>query len=114
LAGARGVALYEGLRRAGILREEPDAPALTRKGRAFLAEWNIDADALAHGRRPLCRRCLDWSERRTHLGGALGAALLSHFLAERWMKRGPGRTVTLTAAGEKALRGLIPDQDLAP
>jgi len=54
---------------------------------------------LEKGRRPLCRPCLDWSERRSHLGGALGAAILSRLIERRWVRRGNGRVLTFTPDG---------------
>lgn len=102
LAGELGVALYEGLRRQGWLRGEAEDLAVTRKGGEALARLGIEADA--NSRRPLCRTCLDWSERRHHLAGGLGAALLQHFYATGWAKRVKGsRVVAFTAAGEEAL-----------
>jgi hypothetical protein len=57
------------------------------------------------GRRPLCLACLDWSVRRPHLAGALGAALLERFFALRWAARQKGtRVVVFSAVGERALR----------
>lgn len=57
------------------------------------------------GARILCRPCLDWSERRPHLGGAVGAALCSHCLAQGWIRRIEGsRAVAVTRRGEEALR----------
>jgi hypothetical protein len=70
-------------------------------------------DALAQGRRPLCRACLDWSERRMHLGGALGAALFGRMQALGWVRRANGsRVVMVTPSGQSGLRGL--SQNLAP
>ena len=85
LAGERAVAVYEALLNAGILqKDELDALTLTASGANWLKSWGLDAAALApHSRRPLCRTCVDWSERRHHLGGALGAALLARFSGTR-------------------------------
>ncbi|MGU3537502.1 ArsR/SmtB family transcription factor [Methylobacterium sp. A54F] len=98
LAGARGVMLMRGLAARGWI-EDGAAPGLTPRGRAALCAAGIDVPALERGRRPLCRACLDWSERRSHLGGALGAALLDHVLARRWARRGAGRVVAFSPAG---------------
>lgn len=97
LAGERGVALLEGLKRRGYLAEEKEL-ALTRAGHRRLAAFGI-ALPVEKGRRPLCKLCLDWSERRSHLGGALGAALLDGFLAKHWLSRGEGRVLTFTRNG---------------
>jgi hypothetical protein len=79
-----------------------DQPRLTQDGRAFFEGLGVDIAALEHGRRPLCRSCLDWSERRAHLGGALGAAVLEHVLAEGWARRREGRVVEFSRKGEAA------------
>jgi hypothetical protein len=74
-----------------------------------LSAFGIDVDALRARRRPLCRACLDWSERRTHLAGAVGAALLDRLLALRWAGREKGtRGVTFTPRGQAFLRDLRP------
>ena len=77
-------------------------PAVTEAGRARLAGIGIDMVLLERGRRSVCRHCLDWSERRSHLGGALGAAVLEHLVAQGWARRGEGRVVAFTPAGTKA------------
>ena len=86
---------------AGIIAGEAE-PVLTEEGRAFFAARGIDTAALSRGRRPLCRACLDWSERRGHLAGALGAAVLERVLAEKWARLGPGRAIAFTAPGARA------------
>jgi hypothetical protein len=66
-----------------------------------MAELGIDVGQLSRARRHLCRPCLDWSERKSHLGGALGAAVLDHILSQQWASRGEGRVVTFTPAGAR-------------
>ena len=101
LAGDLGVLAYDGMQERRQLR----AGELTANGRAFCAELGIDLDALASQRRPLCRPCLDWSVRRHHLAGALGAALLERYLALGWARRAKGsRVVSFSPRGEQALR----------
>jgi DNA-binding transcriptional ArsR family regulator len=103
LAGERGVALLDGLRRRGVLAEEEGELAPTPGGRQFLCDFGIDLAPLSGKRRPLCRACLDWSERRHHLAGSLGAALLTRMGDLGWLKVGDtGRVVAFTAAGERA------------
>ena len=76
---------------------------LTRKGRCFLTDRGIDVAALERKKRPLCRTCIDWSERRNHLGGSIGAAVLSNILESGWAVREAGsRTVQFSARGEKS------------
>jgi DNA-binding transcriptional ArsR family regulator len=103
LAGERGVWLLEQLRDRALLGGR-DAISLTRDGETFFARFGIELDALAQSRRALCRPCLDWSERRHHLGGALGAAILHRIFALRWARREPGsRAVVFSPNGERAL-----------
>jgi DNA-binding transcriptional ArsR family regulator len=107
LAGERGVWLLDALRERGHLAG-PDGCTLSPSGSAFLARIHIDVATLAKSRRPLCRPCLDWSERRHHLGGALGAAILDRLFALRWARREPdGRAVVFSPAGDRALRALF-------
>lgn len=102
LAGDLGVAMLDGLIAAGRIIGEDDL-MLTTPGEAFLAGLGIDASALAGGRRPVCRRCLDWSVRRSHLAGSLGAALLARIYALGWARRVEGsRIVAFTPSGLKA------------
>ncbi|HZZ34138.1 MAG TPA: winged helix-turn-helix domain-containing protein [Caulobacteraceae bacterium] len=98
LAGELGVALMRGLTRQGLITDEPE-PAVTPSGILFFANLGVDVPSLAAGRRPVCRRCLDWSERRDHLGGALGAGLLSAVTKRGWAQRAEGRTLAFTPAG---------------
>src|SRR5262245_48925275 len=77
LAGDLGVQMLDSLRKQRLVRQTKDVIELTGEGRRFMAEsLQIDADALAHPRRPVCKACLDWSERRHHLAGTLGPALI--------------------------------------
>ncbi len=111
LAGERGVALMQGLVRQGWISGEAE-PEVTAAGRNRLAGLGIDMDALERGRRPVCRSCLDWSERRSHLSGALGAAVLERIVGQRWASRAEGRVVRFTAAGWQAFAAafdLIPE-----
>jgi DNA-binding transcriptional ArsR family regulator len=104
LAGERGVWLLDRLRARRLL-PGVDGDRLPADAEPFFARLGIDVGSLARLRRPLCRLCLDWSERRHHLGGALGAALLQRILALRWARRDPaGRAIVFTPAGEGALR----------
>lgn len=99
LAGEAAVRMMMSLQHSGFIRS--DVPALTDGGRAFFLQLGISLPALETGRRPLCRFCLDWSERRHHLGGALGAELFRHLEQLRWIVRGEGRAVRFTAKGTK-------------
>lgn len=95
LAGERGVELFQLLVRRGLLDCEDD-PQITAAGRSFFTTFGIDMAALETRRRPICRACLDWSERRNHLGGGLGAALLQSFELRSWAVRRSGRVVEMS------------------
>jgi DNA-binding transcriptional ArsR family regulator len=103
LAGELGVSLFDGLRRERLVRVDDSEVALTRAGRKRLEQLGVD---LSPTRRPLTRLCLDWSERRYHLAGALGAALTRRLFEMRWIVRTSGRTVRVTADGRRGLRSL--------
>lgn len=105
LAGDLGVFVYDSMTQRRYLRANGDGPALTPQGERFLAELGIDVRKLEGERRPLCRPCLDWSVRRHHLAGSVGAALLERCLALGWARRAKGsRVVSFSPGGEKALR----------
>jgi DNA-binding transcriptional ArsR family regulator len=106
LAGELGVLAFESLTKRRFLRSENEKLELTVSGRRFCRDdLGIDVDALAASRRPLCRTCLDWSVRRHHLAGALGAALLARCLELGWARRVKGsRVVSFSPTGEAALR----------
>ena len=100
LAGARGVALYRGLLARDALREAGEAVELTSQGAAFLQDFGVDIAALERHRAPLCRPCLDWSARQTHLAGSVGRAMLERMTDLGWCARVPGsRVVRFTRAG---------------
>lgn len=106
LAGAAGVQLHDSLVARGHLLLGQDGPVLTEPGRAFLAGLGL---SLAPSRRPLCRQCLDWSERRNHLAGALGAALLQHMLGQTWIRRPEGgRLLQFSDQGRRAFDAAFP------
>ena len=75
LAGDLAVKIFDSLTSRGLLDVRGDAVHVTNRARPFFDARGVDMTALARNRRPLCRKCLDWSERRSHLGGALGAAI---------------------------------------
>lgn len=105
LAGDLGVLIYDSLLQRRFLRASGEVPQLTPQGVRFLADLGIEVQQLESQRRPLCRPCLDWSVRRHHLAGSVGAALLERCLALGWARRAKGsRVVNFSDAGEKALR----------
>ena len=105
LAGDLGVLVFDGLLGRGWIARVEDRLALMDTGRAAFEVLGIDLAALAVPRRPLVRSCLDWSVRRHHLGGALGAAFLARCLVLGWARRQPdSRVVEFTPPGERAVR----------
>jgi len=109
LAGELGVLAYEELLRRKVLHEEAGAIRVTAPGREWFARrLDIDVDAVAAQRRMFCRTCLDWSERRAHLAGALGAALLERIGKLGWARRVPkSRVIAFSPAGERSFRALL-------
>lgn len=109
LAGELGIGITEGLVKQGILRKEADAFAVTRRGGAWFAELGIDIEAARSLRRKFAASCLDWSERRDHLGGALGAALAERLVDLGWIARKRNsRAVAVTDAGRRRLAEEFP------
>jgi len=114
LAGELGVLAFDSLEQRRLLRSGAEGPELTRQGQQFFLRIGIDTEALGRQRRILCRACLDWSVRRNHLAGAVGAALLSRCLDLGWARRTKGsRVVHFTAGGEEVFRERFSLQDKA-
>jgi DNA-binding transcriptional ArsR family regulator len=115
LAGDLGVQMLDSMRKQRLVRQSQQAIELTAEGRRFMAKTlQINAEALAHPRRPVCKACLDWSERRHHLAGTLGAALMTRFTELKWAARdsAPGsRVVNFSRTGEKRFAALFGDQE---
>jgi DNA-binding transcriptional ArsR family regulator len=99
LAGDLAVRIFDALAARNVIAVRADAVQVTQRARAFFAERGIDLDALLQSRRPLCRKCLDWSERRSHLGGTLGAAVFERILAHKWAARARGSRIVRFARG---------------
>jgi DNA-binding transcriptional ArsR family regulator len=92
LAGRRGVELRDRLLAADALREVDDRDhVVTGPGRALLLALDIDIDRLEASRRVFARTCIDWTQRRPHLAGALPAAVTARFLELGWLSRSHGR-----------------------
>jgi DNA-binding transcriptional ArsR family regulator len=108
LAGDRGVALYDSLLSRRILALRADTVDIGPKGQAFFDELGIDLPSLSGQRRPLCRSCLDWSVRRSHLAGALGAAMLDKIMEWKWARRDPqSRAILFSPAGRQNFERLL-------
>jgi DNA-binding transcriptional ArsR family regulator len=114
LAGELGVLVHDSLRQLGCVRGDGRELSLTERGARFAEDFGVDLAAMESRRRPLCLACLDWSVRRPHLAGALGAALLDRFFALRWAARQKGtRAVMFSAVGERALRARFTFREVA-
>jgi DNA-binding transcriptional ArsR family regulator len=121
LAGRAGVALFDALLNVGVLKdvgspddcaawpEAADSPArrvfeVTEYGREQLTSFGVDADELRRQRRRFAGACLDWTERRAHLNGALGAAITARLFDLGWIERGSRRrSVVITDVGASGL-----------
>jgi len=114
LAGRLGVELTSALERDRVLVHGSGGYSLGRAAPARLEELGIDLDQLAQQRRTLVRPCLDWSERRRHLAGALGAALATRLFELGWLKRrNQNRSLEVTSLGQARLLADF-SIDLAP
>ena len=108
LAGELGVMVYDTLVLKQALKLGDGDLELTESGQKLFSGIGIDTDQLFSQRRAFCRHCLDWSERRHHLAGALGAALLQRIIGLGWAKRVSGsRVIEFSLAGEQALRKIF-------
>jgi DNA-binding transcriptional ArsR family regulator len=111
LAGDLGVQMLDSMKAQKLVRQQKHDTKLTAKGARFMTKTlQIDAATIAHPRRPLCKACLDWSERRHHLAGTLGAAMMTRFTELKWAARDstPGsRIVNFSRNGEKRFAALF-------
>jgi DNA-binding transcriptional ArsR family regulator len=111
LAGDLGVQMLDSMKTQKLVRQKKQDIELTADGERFLADsLQISPGMLAHPRRPVCKACLDWSERRHHLAGTLGAAMMARFTELKWAARDetPGsRVVTFSRNGEKRFAALF-------
>lgn len=105
LAGRLGVAVSEAMVDRGLLRTDAGL-FITEDGARWVADLGIDLPALTrHSRRPVVRTCLDWTERRTHVAGVVGAALCATAFERQWVERlGTGRALRVTSLGSQAFR----------
>ncbi|WP_175616044.1 ArsR family transcriptional regulator [Piscibacillus halophilus] len=104
LAGNLGVKILTSLVNNGFLVEEDNEYSVTDRGREFLDTIHIDISELRNKRRSFSHKCLDWSERRHHIGGALGNAIFERLLEFGWIKRLPKtRAISVTTLGEKKI-----------
>lgn len=102
LAGELGVRLFDALQQQEFLEIQGDDARLTQLGETFFTGLGIDFCLLRQGRRPMCKACLDWSERRSHLAGTLGQWILDDALAQRWFRHRPdSRVIEVNEVGAR-------------
>jgi DNA-binding transcriptional ArsR family regulator len=104
LAGDMGVWAFDRLRANGLVGGEARDVHVTRAGTDFFSRFGIDTERLEGEKRPVCRVCLDWSERRYHIAGHVGAEICRCCLERGWLLRQRGsRAIRLTGAGQRGL-----------
>ena len=104
IAGVLGVGLAERLTKCEHIVLGDEAGEVTPAGAEFFARLGVDLTAARSKRRLFCRPCLDWTERRPHLGGAVGAALANRCFELKWIERVRGtRALSITPAGRRGL-----------
>jgi DNA-binding transcriptional ArsR family regulator len=109
LAGHLAVTMFDRFVERRLLARKGDDLRMTAGGRRFFVRSGIDVDALERSRRAPCRCCLDWSERKFHLGGTLGAAILDRIVENGWAAReARTRIVRVSASGERRLKAWWP------
>ena len=107
LAGEMGVRLWDSLMMRQYL--EADQMRLSASGEEFFDDFMPDWRQAQSTRRPLCKACLDWSERRNHLAGSLGTAVLEHLYRLDWARRVKGsRAIVFTSIGEQGFYARFP------
>lgn len=102
LAGSVGVALFSSLLKNEFITEEGGISLLTSSGKTYFEDLGLDFKEIdrVKSRRPICRSCLDWSERKSHLGGLLGKWILDQILANGWaIRQLDSRAVSFTDKG---------------
>lgn len=102
LAGDMGTRLFDSMTTRQFLQPHGEHVDLTPAGADFVRGFGIDLDELRNRRSPLCRQCLDWSERRSHLAGSLGRAMLDRIEELGWARRDPGTRVVAFSPRGKA------------
>jgi DNA-binding transcriptional ArsR family regulator len=104
IAGVLGVGLAERLTERGFIILGDEAGEVTPSGADFLSKLGVDLSGASAKRRVFCRPCLDWTERRSHIGGAVGAALANRCFALKWIERlRDSRALAITPAGRRGL-----------
>lgn len=105
LAGRIAVELAKTMEEERAIRAAGHDYEIGRRGKEYFAKLGIEVDRLQRLRRSFARQCVDWTERRPHIGGALGAAICAQFVAARWIAPRPNtRAVRITQNGARELR----------
>lgn len=108
LAGEKGVAMFDAFRERGLLWVGAEKVELTQAGGRFFEEFGLDLTAMRKRRRPVCRLCLDWSVRRSHLAGSLGAAIFDRMIELRWLRREKdNRVIRFTPSGRQSFSRML-------
>ena len=108
IAGRLAVAIADSLSERGHILLSDEGALVTEQGNAFLTGFGIDLQDGSRSKRPLCRTCLDWSERRHHIAGRVGTALFQRTLDLGWVtRRTDSRALKITPAGDKGFREIF-------
>jgi len=108
LAGFVGVKITETLELKKIIKKSEEVYIVTNKGWDWLADFGIAKNELVNNRRPITRQCLDWSERRPHLAGQLGALILDKMLKKNWFRKVQfSRELVVTSKGNQEIYSLF-------
>ena len=108
LAGYIGVQVADAMELKNLIKKSPGQYTVTDKGWKWIDNFGITKDEVLIKRRPLARQCLDWSERKPHVAGLLGAVLLKKMLERKWFRPIQfSRELTITVKGKKELYDLL-------
>lgn len=108
LAGYVAVRVAEGMEKMGILSPSDGGFSVSEKGWEWFGDFGIFEEELVKARRPITRQCLDWSERRPHLAGQLGARLLEKMLERKWFRKVDfSRELEVLPKGRKELAKML-------
>ena len=113
LGGTLAAELYQRLLDAGWIEQFDQRVRVTHKGATGLAARGVFIQALAHRNGSICCACPDWSERRPHMGGSLGAALLQLFMQSGWLSlHGDSRALQVSVAGQREIQRFVREAEL--
>jgi hypothetical protein len=108
LAGNVGVQITEAMERKKWIRKFEKDYDISKEGWKWLSAFSIQQDDLKHSRRPLARQCLDWSERKPHLGGQVGALMLADMIDKSWLRKVQfSRELVVTSKGKAGIQKLL-------